>query len=200
MITRQANVSVAANTAGMGAALTSTGASYVITAAGAADGLSHQITIKNNSVTNHSGKTVLITGTDENDRPLTETHAMPGSSVSVTSVKFFKTVTSIVPSATTGADTFDIGWTDASQGAWIWPTMEVGTAPFRIGVGCTVASGTPTYTVKYTQDSVGWFDLPPFSGKTVSTAAVLDFPCAAVRMEFAAAGGVTLSVNQSAKA
>lgn len=199
MITSQVNVSVAASTNGMGAAKTSTGASYVLTAPGAADGLAHQITVKNNSVTDHSAKTILITGTDENGNPLTESHAHCGTSATITSVKFFKTVTSIVPSASTGADTFDIGWAAASQAPWIYPRTDVGNAPFNIGIGCTVASGSPTYSIKYTYDGTTWFTHATITGKTTSFDGAIVTPCAAFRLDFTVAGGVTVTAIQAVR-
>lgn len=199
MKSTQVNVSAALSTNGMGAGLTSTGASYVITAAGAADGLAHQITIKNNSATDHSAKTVLITGTNENGSPLTETHAMPAGSVSITSVKFFATVTSIVPSASTGADTFDIGWAAASQAPWIYPSIDVGDAQFNIGIGCTVVAGSPTYSIKYTYDYVAWFTHATITGKTANFDGAIVTPCAAFRIDFTAAGSVNVTAIQQSR-
>ncbi len=200
ILAKQTNVSAALSTAGMGAALTSTGASYVITAAGAADGLAHQITILNNSATDHSAKTVVITGTNEQGNELTETHAMPAGSVSITSVKFFKTVTSIVPSASTGASTFDIGWTAASQAPWVFTNMDIGEAPFNVGIGVTSVSGSPNYSLKYTYDTVGWFTHATITGKTGNFDGGITTPCLALRLDQTVAGTVTMTVIQSAKA
>ena len=194
-IKTQVNVSVAASTNGMGAGLTSTGASYVITAPGANDGLAHQITIKNNSATDHSAKTALITGTNENGTTLTETRAMPAGSATVTSVNYFRTVTSIVPSASTGADTFDIGWTLASVAPWFVPNLLV--PAFNVGIGCTVASGSPTYSVQYTYDGSAWFTHATITGKTTSFDGSVTTPCVAIRLTFAAAGGVNMTTAQT---
>lgn len=194
-ITRQTFTSAAASTNGMGAALTSTGASYVLTASGAADSLAHQVTIKNNSATDHSGNTCLITGTDENGNALTETHAMPAGSATVTSVKFFQTVTSIVPSASTGASTFDIGWAAASKGAWVYFDSNIN--PFNVGIGCTVNSGTPNYAIEYSYDGSGWLTHGTITGKTANFDGAIATPCMAARLAFAAAGGVQASYIQA---
>src|SRR5262245_46233862 len=103
-------VIAAADTDGFGASLTSTGSSYVLTATNAGDSVAHLVTFKNNSGNSHAGKTIAIVGTDENGRPLTESITGPAGSATVTSTKYFKTLTSVTPSASTGADTFDIGW------------------------------------------------------------------------------------------
>lgn len=89
-----------------------TGASFTLTATTASDGLAHQVSVLNDSATNHSGKTLTLVGTDADGRAQTETMAAPGSSATVESTKYFKTLTSVTPSATIGADTFDIGWVD----------------------------------------------------------------------------------------
>lgn len=86
-----------------------TGATWTLTETATSDSLAHTVTIKNDSATDHSGKTALLTGTDFAGRVLTETVTLPGSSATVTSTRYFKTLTSVVPSATIGADTMDIG-------------------------------------------------------------------------------------------
>jgi hypothetical protein len=86
------------------------GAGWVLTATTAADCLAHLVTIRNDSVTDHSAKTAILTGTDADGKAQTETVNLPGTSATVTSTKYFKTLTSVVPSATIGADTMDIGW------------------------------------------------------------------------------------------
>lgn len=76
------------------------------------DGLGHKFRIANNSVTNHSAKTITITGTDVNNNPINEVINMPTGVTPgnlVTSVNNYKTVTSITPSATIGADVFSVG-------------------------------------------------------------------------------------------
>lgn len=74
------------------------------------DGIGHIIVIKNDSSTNHSAKTVVLTGTNSSDAAQSETLNLPGSSTLVRSVKYYKTLTTAVPSATIGGDTMDIGW------------------------------------------------------------------------------------------
>ena len=89
-----------------------TGATFTIATTAPTDGLAHQVSIRNDSATNHSGKTVTLVGTDADGRAQTEVVTGPGTSATVESTKYFATLTSATPSATIGADTFDIGWVD----------------------------------------------------------------------------------------
>ena len=89
-----------------------TGASFTISTTETSDGLAHQVSIRNDSATDHSGKTVTLVGTDADDMAQTEVVTAPGTSATVESTKYFKTLTAATPSATIGADTFDIGWVD----------------------------------------------------------------------------------------
>lgn len=89
-----------------------TGASFTLTANSSGDSLAHQVSIKNDSATDHSGKTVTLVGTDHLGRSLTEVVTAPAGSATVESSGYFLTLTSATPSSTIGADTFDIGWVD----------------------------------------------------------------------------------------
>lgn len=89
-----------------------TGATFTLTANAPTDGLAHQVSIKNDTANDHSGKTVTLVGTDSDGRAQTEVVTAPGVSATVESTKYFKTLTSATPSASIGADTFDIGWVD----------------------------------------------------------------------------------------
>jgi hypothetical protein len=89
-----------------------TGATWTISTTATTDGLAHQVSIKNDSATDHSGKTATLVGTDADGRAQTETMNLPGTSATVESTKYFKTLTSVTPSATINADTMDIGWVD----------------------------------------------------------------------------------------
>lgn len=189
-----ANVATSAN--GIAAAIAYAAGGYALSAAGAGDGLAHLITFLNKTVTTHTGQTITFTGTDENDNPISETLTGPAGSATITTTKYFKTVTSVTASATTGADTFDIGWTAASVGAWVRPNTDVA-AQINIGIGCTVVSGTPTYAIRYSYDGVAWFTHATITGKTASFDGAITIPCAAFQLIFAAAGTVSMTAVQS---
>jgi hypothetical protein len=127
-----------------------TGATWALTATTANDGLAHKVTIANDSATDHSAKTAVITGTDANGNAQTETVNLPAASPAVvTSTKFFLTVTSIVPSATIGADTMDLGWTAAAVSPWV----KLDSIQNGFGVSVAVAvGGTINYDVEHTYD------------------------------------------------
>lgn len=127
-----------------------TGASFTLTANDSGDGLAHQVSIRNDSVTDHSGKTVTLVGTDADGYALTEVVTGPAGSATVESSGYFKTLTSATPSATIGADTFDIGWVDEVSSQ----TIPIN---WRAQNGATVnvdVTGTINFTVQETFDDV----------------------------------------------
>jgi len=126
-----------------------TGATWTLTANAATDGLAHQVSIRNDTATDHSGKTALLTGTDQDGLPQTETMALPGTSATVESTKYWKTLTSIVPSATIGADTMDIGWVDE----FVSPTVGVDRNGGIVGINITL-TGTINYTLQQTLNNI----------------------------------------------
>lgn len=178
---------VAADTDGLATAAVCTGAGPWVpnVATGAGDGLAHLITITQVSATNHSAKTAVIVGTDSSGAAQTETiAALPNGATTVTSTKYFLTVTSITPSATIGTDTMTAGW--AVGAVTPWKTNEIG---LNMGFGCTI-TGSPIYTVQYTYDGVTAFDHEDVASETTSQAGYFSFPFQAVRVKYAAAGGV----------
>ena len=151
------------------------GGGYAITANDAGDSLAHLITILGNAATNHSGKTFTVTGTDADGKAQTETLAGPNGVATITTTKHFKTVTSITVDSTTGADTFDAGWTGVSVG----PTYPV---DWRSSSACNIAvdvTGTINFSV---QETIGdiyrtstpaqdcpWFSISALASKTADT-------------------------------
>ncbi len=105
-----------------------TGATFTLSANTSGDSLAHQVSIRNDSATDHSGKTVTLVGTDHLGRALTEVVTGPAGSATVESTGYFLTLTSATPSATIGADTFDIGWVDE----FVTPAIPL---DWRSGVG-----------------------------------------------------------------
>jgi hypothetical protein len=124
-----------------------TGAEWAIATASAGDGLAHKVTIRNDSATDHGAKTVTLTGSGANGEAITETLAAPAGSATVTSTKAFKVLDSAVPSATIGADTFDIGWVAAGVSPWVELNQEL--QDFNVSVAVAVG-GTINYDVQHT--------------------------------------------------
>lgn len=117
-----------------------TGAAFTLTASESGDGLAHQVSIRNDSATDHSGKTVTLVGTDHLGRALTEVVTGPAGSATVESTGYFLTLTSATPSATIGADTFDIGWVDE----FVTPAIAMN---WRGGVGALQVAITGTISI-----------------------------------------------------
>lgn len=172
-----------------------TGGTWTLTANDAGDDLAHLVTIKGDAATDHSAKTAVITGTAANGAVQTETVNLPNGTATVTSTKHFLTVTSVVPSATIGADTMDIGWAAESVSPPIFPKHNVN--PFSLGFGCYVSSGSPTYTVQHTYDGNVWFDHATVAGETTSQDGSYTAPVQAIRLKFTAAGGTTFTGYQA---
>lgn len=127
-----------------------TGATWTLTNTTTSDGLAHQVTIKNDAVTDHSAKTAAIVGLDANGSSISETVSLPGPSATVTSTRWFKQVTSVTPSATIGGDTMDIG-----QGGTVvspWVPLDYIQSAFTVGYWIDV-TGTINVTVQHTPDS-----------------------------------------------
>jgi hypothetical protein len=127
-----------------------TGATWTLTTTATTDSLAHRVSIKNDTANDHIDKTALLTGTDADDKAQTETiAALPAGSATVESVKYFKTLTSIVPSATIGADTMDIGWVDEFVSHTLPYNWHGGTGGLYVNV-----TGTIDYTIQYTNSDV----------------------------------------------
>jgi len=185
--------SAAAATAGFAAGVT--GATFAMATTATSDGLGHLVTVLNNTATDHSAKTIALVGTDENGNVQTETIAAPGTSATVTSTKYFKTLTSATPSATIGADTFDIGWAAGSRGAWFQPDLNSG-GEFNVGIGCTVVSGSPNFGVVVSYDRSAWIAHGTIAGKTANFGGQQVVPVRAMAVQFTAAGAVTATFLQ----
>jgi len=164
-----------------------TGAEFVLTANAATDGLAHQVSIRNDSITDHSGKAVTLVGTDQDGRALTEVVTAPGISATVESTGYFLTLTSATPSATIGADTFDIGWVDEVSGKVIplnWRSSAA--APIYVDV-----TGTINFTVQETFQnvfdasreglSIVWRDITALSAKTADAIGAATVGATAIR-------------------
>lgn len=168
-----------------------TGATFTLSATNSADSMAHKVTIRNDSGTDHSGKTVTLVGTDADGKTLTEVVTGPTGAATVTSSGYFLTLTSATPSATIGADTFDIGWATAAITNTFRP-MRQRALPFNIGMGTRVLSGSPTFSVQVTYGDVQWHEHGVITAKTAATDGVITSPVLGIRLQFAAAGGAAL--------
>jgi len=127
------------------------GGGYALSATTPGDGLAHIITILGNAATDHSLKPFPVTGTDANGVALSEGIAGPNGIATVSTTNYFKTVTSVTVSSTTGADTFDLGWTAVAVSLTFplnWRQTD-----FQVSLGVAV-TGTIDVTVQHTFDAL----------------------------------------------
>lgn len=164
-----------------GTSLTLDGA---LTAGGAftsADGLGRQLSITDTATVDQSGATFTVTGTDADDRIQTEAITGPASGATVTSTKYFKTVSSVAIASGAGSGTVDMGTTAggifssktivldhyASEPASVQVTVT-GTIDFDIEISLE----NPLTGIS-DQEDLDWLNDANFTGKTASLAAAL---------------------------
>jgi hypothetical protein len=179
-----------------------TGAAFTLTANSSGDGLAHQVSIRNDSATDHSAKTVTLVGTDPNGAALTEVVTGPDTSATVESAGYFLTLTSATPSATIGADTFDIGWVDEFASKTI-PLDAHSAKAALIGIKVT---GTIDYTVEQATNNVltagktpNWLAISALSAKTASLHVSADVGATAIRLicnSYTDTAEIQMNVNQ----
>jgi hypothetical protein len=120
-----------------------TGGSWAVAVSRAGDKMGHYVTIRNDTANDHSAKTAVLTGYDANGRSISETLTLPAGSATVTSLKAFRELASIVPSATIGADTMDIGWSASCV------TQDVNVVSDSVRVDLVLISGTINYDFEH---------------------------------------------------
>lgn len=182
-----------------------TGATWTITTTNSGDSLAHQVSIRNDTATSHSGKTALLTGTDPDGVVQTESMALPGASATVESTKYFKTLTSVVPSSTIGADTMDIGWVDEfSTYTMVLNWRNSHAAHIHVDVTGTInytvqqASGNPaSYTAP--SQSMNWQAITAFDAKSAGVLGAAAVGVTAIRFianSYSNGATATMYVNQ----
>jgi len=149
------------------------------------DSMAHQITIApSGSVTG----SYIITGTDSDGRAQTETLAT-NTTNTVTSTKYWLTVTEILAPSGIGAETVTIGWNGVAVGQTI--PLNWKQKPFSVGLAVDV-TGTIDVTVQHTFDNVWtdnaqpstfkWFPHATIVAKTADTDSNYAYPCTATRL------------------
>jgi hypothetical protein len=113
------------------------------------DGCAHETQLVLASGGSLAGVTLTITGTDAEGRVQTE--AIAGPSATTTLAYYYKTITSILSSATLGASTMNVGWTALCRTPAYPVTVYVHGAA---NLGVTIASGSANYTAQQTSDDV----------------------------------------------
>lgn len=155
----------------------STGAATAPTTTATTDGLAHQVTLTSPAQATLAGVTFTIVGIDADGAPKTETGLVgPASASTVTSTGYFKTVTSIQPSATMGALVVSVGIAAPS----LSPTIALDWRSIVGAMHQVEVSGTINFTVQETvdtlfgaaSDTLSWGALSSgLSSKTATTTA-----------------------------
>ena len=149
------------------------------------DGLAHQISIRNDSVTDYSGQTFTAVGTDANGKAISEAITGPGNGATVESTLYYKTYTLLTASgAGISTDTFDLGWVD--EVASITYPIDF-YSPYACAIQVDV-TGTIDFTVQetfvnvLTGDAAIWSNISALASKTADTASVATIGATAIRV------------------
>lgn len=153
------------------------------------DNLAHLIDLT--STADLSGITLTVAGTDADGNSISE--AVTGPNIAtVSTTKFFKTLTSITASSTLGANTLDIGMNDGAvsrtipleqylQGSLTHVQVDIsGTINFDIEDTLSALHATPNSPPA--QDSFLWVNDANFTGKTADIQASLAVLARAIRL------------------
>ena len=161
-----------------------TGATWTLTNTTPGDALAHQISIRNDSGTDHSGKTADLVGTDPDGDAQTETLNLPAGAATVESTKYWLTLASVTPSATIGADTMDIGFVDELS-SHTYPIDY--RSPYACNISVDV-TGTINFTVQETFANVlagtaaVWVNITALASKTADTTSTASVGATAIRL------------------
>jgi hypothetical protein len=166
--------------------VTSTGAALTLTALVSTDGLAHKLTLTSPGTNDLRGVDFAIVGTDNDGNAQTETLAGANSSSTVTSVKYWKSIVSITPSATMGGLTTDIGIAAVSLSATI-PLEARSIVPAFV---ITDISGTIDYTLQECSASVfsaapstlSWAAISAFTTKTTDISGLTTATATGIRL------------------
>lgn len=139
---------ITASAAAFNAAVTSTGAAIVPTTTATSDSLAHIVTLTSAGGVDLSTLSFALVGTDADGNPQTDTIAAGPNGTTVSSAKYFKTLTSVTPSATMAAKEMTIGIGAGSLSPAI-PLERRSISPASLTITVT---GTVNITV---QDTIG---------------------------------------------
>ena len=142
---------------------------------------------------NMSGVTFTIYGTAPGSTtPMSVTTAGPNATTK--NVEGFGTVTRVAVSA--AATSVEVGW-EATGYSQMWPCDWLAN-PFQIGFGCSLVTGSPTFSVQHTfadlyGESVNpgtfvWFTNTGVSGASSNTAGNYTTPISALRLTVTGSG------------
>ncbi len=198
--TYQTYTGVALNATGFASAVAYAGGGYALAATTPNDKMGHLVTFANLTGTSHAGQTITFAGTDENGNPQSETLTGPAGNATITTAGHYLTLTSVKASATTGADTFNIGWTADAVGAHVRPELDR-VPVINVEVFCVVPASGPTYGVDFTADATpagltaaSWLAHATIASKTTTFDGQITTAVKAIRLHLTVAGQVNMTV------
>lgn len=168
------------------------------------------------SGSNISNRTLTVTGTNIYDQTFSQALTGPNNAT-VTSTLAFKTVTNVAISGS-AAGALTVGNSAYAEG--LMYVADPAANPFSIGFGTIITSGSPTWTVQHTFDSVmtnantggftgpnttaytysstsnTWFNHPIVAAVTANSDGNYAFPVTAIKLTLSAAGAVKVILMQ----
>ena len=141
---------ITALTTAYATAVTSTGAALTLAATAPTDSLGHLTTLTSPGANDLRGVNFTIVGTDADGNAQTEVLAGANSSTTVTGLKYFKTVTSVTPSATMATKVTDIGIGAVS----VSPSIPLEWRSIVAAIHDVDVTGTINFTVQETFDKI----------------------------------------------
>ena len=127
-----------------------TGAAFTLAQTTSGDGLARQILVTNDDARDDAAITLTYVGTDADGKAQTEVTAGPGSSVTISTTKFYLTLTSVTPVSTIGTNTYDIGYTDV----FVSKTIPLNSWSDIGAMAAVDITGTIAFDVEVTYDLV----------------------------------------------
>lgn len=196
----QSLTTVALDATGFAAGVAYAAGGYALSATSPGDGCGHLVTFANLSGNSHAAQTITFAGTDENGSALSQSMAGPAGNATISPTAHFKTLSKVTASGSTGADTFNVGWTADAVGPNVH--VELDRVPvINVEVHCTVPVPGPTYGVDYTSDAnpagltaASWLPHATIAGKTATFDGQITAPVRALRLHFTGAGQVNMTV------
>jgi hypothetical protein len=189
-----------------------TGSSITLTATAIGDsgtngisGIGHQITVTNTNATSLTGINFTITGIDQDGASQSETFVGPGSSATITSTYYYRSLSAVTTSATMGSATVNIGFNSAIATQTFPISWDRG-----LPIMTVIINGTANCTVEYTNDLIqttatrpyNWLSNAgsPLSGATTSSSDTFTGVPLAVRLTTASySSGAVLTFEVSQK-
>lgn len=168
------------------AAVTSTGAAIVPTTTATTDGLAHIVTLTSAGGVDLSTLSFALVGTDADGKTQTDTIAAGPNGTTVSSAKYFKTLTSVTPSATMATKEMTIGIGAAS----LTPTVALERRSIAAAALTVETSGTINYTAQetigdvfaYQPSILPWSAITALTTKTATTDGASRVGAAGVRL------------------